>query len=1538
MVDAWGGDLGRVFVLDFKTALPWPVIELPFHRSGESTLFFPAEDVVVPSEVINIETLNLSSSGLDIGQFIELDGMTSAQRLTFALDGLAFWTQSIRQTGRTRDKPLAVEIPLFAPGNAVPPGLYYFLVDSPEMAGVPDYLPEPFLGVVSDVHIVSKRSPDQIMIWAVNLALNAPVANSPVVLYDKNGGVIGGATTNGQGLCQIELGALSNINAPIYISIWQPGNPNFGMAVTRWSEGLEGENFGIETMMDASTLTSYLYTDRTLYHPGDTVNYRVIVRQPNNGRYDLPTLADVNLKISWKANQGDDPTELATIPLSLSPYGSASGAYQLPDELYTGFYHLQIENSPGSARFEVVSSQQSEIRLSAEFVEAVGLMGDDLTAQVGAEYDYGAPAAGLGLSWFLMAKRVEPVLPKAGFQVGKANLDFNENSTDGDAVVIMAGDEVAGADGKLSISVDGEMLVGKLDPEESYQLTLLVTSSAQDLAPSEAQAAVIIRPASFLAAIRTEDWGMAAGEETGFTIQTLDWDGNAAGGQALEAHFYQVTWRYQEQVNPATGRPDLITDLNQIGATAFETSASGDARLVFTPTDPGAYLLEVSNENVVTQVLVWVSGETSAPWPSLLNQRIPLAADAAAYLPGQTARIFIPNPFDGDVQALITVERGTVMRQQVLSFGGSSIEYALLLSDIDAPNVNVSVVIIGHQQDDLPDFRIGYLTLPVEPVNQILNIELEADSGEGLAGDETTFTLRARDAAGRPVRSEFSLAIVDPTNNIMNAAGDITRAFYGLQPNGVTSSLSLAAYARRGLIYPMNDSDMKQLDSAGVTPGNVDWLETPFWYGSIETDINGLAEFSLTLPDDVTTWRVDVRGITQESLVGQAVIELEGSRDLVVEINAPPAVVMGDRFDTQVRLSNYSTESVDVDVTIRATGFALDAGQETQKTVTIPGGGEQITSWPGVAENVTSAEITFEFESETEANLLPETISLPVLGQPALQPWMGSGALLQAGEETWSIWQPRSIEHGCAQLLLELYPSMPALMLDAVQTMDAFPPDRTEVVVSNSVALIEVLRAFENQGIDTASLQARLDYHLQSGVNYLKATQNNDGGWGWVPGAASDSLITAYATSGLYQSSQQGIQVDPVVIQKAQEYLASVLTSPGNTVQTWQLDRLVFIHYALQETGRGSQDLAVLYEQRDRMSIWAQVLLALTFELRTAGSSEARSLVDLVSAQAIQSAEGVRWPIGEIGSQNLGSEAYNTAVAAIGLARLDPTSALLPQALRYLVARQDQGVYSYIGGQWASSFETAWALRAFSETLRFTGGWQSSYALEVLMDGVNLFGVAVDDQTFLESYTHYQAMEIHAETENRWTVRRSDGPGTLFYRMVMQTMPEPKTIEAEPRGVFLDRRYYAMGINCRQGDCAPIDTLSLQANLLPVEVHLTLILPEDRYYVVVEDRAPAGFSLIDGSTFTQITTTPDAYDAGNPMAAGWRQWYFSAPSLSGQNIRWISEYLPAGVYELVYYIMPQQIGAFTALPAHAYQYYQPGVAGSSASSEISVME
>jgi uncharacterized protein YfaS (alpha-2-macroglobulin family) len=72
-----------------------------------------------------------------------------------------------------------------------------------------------------------------------------------------------------------------------------------------------------------------------------------------------------------------------------------------------------------------------------------------------------------------------------------------------------------------------------------------------------------------------------------------------------------------------------------------------------------------------------------------------LVADSEQYAPGDVAQVFVPNPFNAPIQALLTVERSEVLRYQFVSLppGGGTVPVALTAED--APNVYITVTLIN---------------------------------------------------------------------------------------------------------------------------------------------------------------------------------------------------------------------------------------------------------------------------------------------------------------------------------------------------------------------------------------------------------------------------------------------------------------------------------------------------------------------------------------------------------------------------------------------------------------------------------------------------------------------------------------------------------------------------------------------------------------------------------------------------------------------------------------------------------------------------
>ncbi|MEJ2448175.1 MAG: hypothetical protein P8Y37_09600 [Anaerolineales bacterium] len=129
--------------------------------------------------------------------------------------------------------------------------------------------------------------------------------------------------------------------------------------------------------------------------------------------------------------------------------------------------------------------------------------------------------------------------------------------------------------------------------------------------------------------------------------------------------------------------------------------------LSYKPDQPGTYQLDVFGDGARTEVTLWVGGPGTTSWPELTNQKVKLTADQPSYLPGDTAEIFIPNPFPAEAQALITLERNKVIRHETMTISGSGTLLQVELEEGDAPNVYLSATLIGAEPEGEVGFRQG---------------------------------------------------------------------------------------------------------------------------------------------------------------------------------------------------------------------------------------------------------------------------------------------------------------------------------------------------------------------------------------------------------------------------------------------------------------------------------------------------------------------------------------------------------------------------------------------------------------------------------------------------------------------------------------------------------------------------------------------------------------------------------------------------------------------------------------------------------------
>jgi uncharacterized protein YfaS (alpha-2-macroglobulin family) len=882
------------------------------------------------------------------------------------------------------------------------------------------------------------------------------------------------------------------------------------------------------------------------------------------------------------------------------------------------------------------------------------------------------------------------------------------------------------------------------------------------------------------------------------------------------------------------------------------------------------------------------------------------------------------------------------MRSQVISITESSYELELPLSAEDAPNIYVSVVLLGRTDRGRPDFRVGYQELAVDPAAELLQVEIGMNPSQAQPGGQATFSIYVKDAEGNPVQGEFSLALIDKAVLALADpnSSSIVEAFYGRQMLGVQNSLSLVTYGGRDLYVPRGRGGGGGGDVVAPVPVRSKYEDTAFWSGTIETDVSGVAQVTVTLPDNLTTWRADVRGLSEDTRVGQAEIDLTTSKPLLVRPVAPRFVVTGDHFELAAVVHNNTSGPLQASVGLEAAGFALDDPNQAVQAVDVPAGERVRVSWWGTVLDVPSLDLVFSAEAgELKDAARPEGSPIPVRRYAAPQTFGTAGLLNDAGQRTELVSLPRSFTPTGGALTVEVSPSLTAVVLNGLEALDAFPRDFTEPILSRLLPNLATYQALGQFYPQDDTLRGKLQVTITDSVDRLVRLQNENGGWGWSSGAQSDEYISSYVLLGLYRAAQAGFFVDPQVLVKGQDYLAGALIEPTINTPDWQLNRHAFQLYVLALTGRTDLNLAPGGGFYERLSPWAQALMVLALDIQQPGDPASQTLLANLQASAIRSATGANWQDPSPSWHNWSTPNFTTAVVAAMLAQKDPTSPLLVDAVRYLVNNRRPT------GAWNSSYETSWVLLALIETAKSSGDMQPNYSYSAALNGSPLMEGQVSDpvQAAKPVTSTVPVAGLKADSSNVLSLQRSEGTGSLFYRAYLQVGRPAEDAPAVQRGMTITRQYYRAGQDCRNQACQPLTEVDL-ADPEPLLVRLTLTVPDAMYYVVVEDALPAGAEVLNPRLKTsQQNVVPQEgqeqvppYALDNPFSEGWGWWWFSDPQVYDDRIRWVVDYLPAGTYELTYRLTPFLAGEFRLIPAHTWQYYFPEVEGSSAGSILSI--
>jgi uncharacterized protein YfaS (alpha-2-macroglobulin family) len=1004
------------------------------------------------------------------------------------------------------------------------PGLYRVRIGLPgHSGGVQRWV------LITDLGLVAKREAGGLTVWANRFSDLSSVAGADVELLSQANQVIARGRTDSRGFWSVEPGTLDFDEArPTMLTIRQGDDYAF-LLLERFRIDQTGLDVAGLTFGDAG-YTAYLYGERDIYRPGETVEGVAIVRDQ-----DLSPPADQPFVLTI-----DDPrgAEVARRVLRPGPGGVAEFAYELPDFALTGEYAFRLAvgtETVGTYRVHVEEFLPDRITVEVDPEREAFSLGQELPFRVAARYFFGPPAADSPVEARLTLEAA-PFAPQ-----GYEAFVFGDPEADFQPIEVFSRQQTLSEAGEASFAPE---LPTRLSPPAMLRASITARVSERGGRGVTARDAVPVHAyPAYVGLERPARQGFERGEEIVLDVVAVDPGGEEATIGPMRAELIRDRWHTVMRRTPSgefvyeTTREPEVVDARSID------SAQTDVR--FTPPDFGSYRVRLSDPAGGASAVVsfYIGGWGYSPWALENPARVEIVPDKNEYEAGETASFQVRSPFPGKL--LLTLESDRVLDRRVVELAGNTAQVELPMRAAYAPNVYATAVVVreagalepgmvGRAYGAVPVFvdrRANKLTPVIDVPDTIrperpLSIVVRAEPGEVVtvaAVDEGILQLIAQKTP-------------DPFAHFYAKRGlavDSADAFAMLLPEiPPTWGRSPAGGGRA-------DDAMAQF----VRTESIRRVEpVAFFSGPLVAGEQGV----VTYTPDVPNFRGALR-IMAVSADGRRF----GASDTQVVVTSPLTVLptfprfltLDERIDIPLAVRNETGADAEFRISLAAEGPASVTTQP--QTVAIAAGREEVVTFTlatQAAEGVVTLNASAEGAGETARDSAEIPLRSPLPARSRVQTGVvESGEMAVPPAETGFLPQTatRTVRIGASPLVR---------FAGNLATLLAYPYGCAEQTTSRAFPLIhygELARALDPDAF--AQTEPRLS--VVEAVHRLRAMRTGDGGIGLWPGAdETHPYTTAYAGHFLVEADRAGFGVD-------RTFLDAILNRLGSLARGGDTDR-----------------------------------------------------------------------------------------------------------------------------------------------------------------------------------------------------------------------------------------------------------------------------------------------------------------------------------------------------------------------------------------------
>lgn len=1025
------------------------------------------------------------------------------------------------------------------------------------------------LVIVTDLGIVAKQAADGSRdVFVQSIANGQPVAGAAVEVWARNGAVLLSQTTDAGGTTRLpSLTGMLREKLPVVLVVKKGGDLSY-LPLQRVDRNLDTSRFDVGGVRAASLpnqVQAYLFSDRGIYRPGDTMNIGILAKSTNWARklVDLPVEIEVidarslvvrrdKLKLSSggmaefsHVTQDSSPTGNYTINLNLArDSGSAApGAPEMP-ALRLGSVTVKVQEF-------MPDRMKVSARLSSE-VDEGWVSPKELKARVNVQNLFGTPApnrrvdASLTLLPGYPAFRSYPDYsffdPARARETFRETLERTNTDDKGNAEFALGLQRYAQATYRLHV------LVQAFEPEGGRSVA--------------AEAATLVSDRPFLVGYKADgDLGYISRNSVR-NVSFIAIDAKAKKTAAanlrlvrLERRVVSVLVKQPNGLFKYESRPreSVLKEEN------FSLPAEGASVMLATQT-PGnfAYAVRDAQGLELARVDYSVAGTGNVSRSLDRNAELQLTLNRKDYDPGDEIEVSIRAPYAG--AGLLTIERDKVYAYKWFkTTDTASVQKITLPKDFEG-NGYVSVQFtrdLGSKEIYMSPMSYGVVPFATSLSRRTNPVSLQVPELV-KPGQTVKFRLESR------VPSKAVVFAVD--EGILQVARyqspDPLKYFFQKRALEVNTQQTL------DLILPEFRKLMQGAAPGGDGEGMLGKHLNPFkrrtdkpvvyWSGVVE--VSGSREFSYAVPESFNgALRVMAVTVNDETIAA-ATSKTTVRGDIVLLPNVPVAITPGDEVEIGIGAANNTRGSgKDAPLALNLTvSPGLEVVGPATQTLKVSENSEGATKFrvrakDGAQAQLGSASVVFSAQiKEAKARLSTDV---------SVRPASGYVTLVQTG-----------MFRGEAEIAsqADMYPnfrrneaaisSSPwAFTAGLIQYLDVYPHGCTEQITSQTFPSVilsrmpevaeQLLKASRQPGERAIDPRKSFERYLVQ----VRARQTSDGGIAMWPGNSSDLFATTYVVSLLVEAKERKYAVPNDLLQRANGYLQARLAESAVYDYDWRV-------------------------------------------------------------------------------------------------------------------------------------------------------------------------------------------------------------------------------------------------------------------------------------------------------------------------------------------------------------------------------------------------